>query len=519
MFAVDCLCSFRSCLRPVSRTAACLLAAALVVACGCTSGPGEPGPDSSYGAIEGYVLECGTAVPSVLDFTPRNAANVDARARVTPDSTGWYRVELPVGDYRVTVRMVGEQVWSTYTSSESDTVRVGRSVRRRDFQRGRALVAVRLPASLEGSTVSVLLYRPGISVELNTNVVDGLAVCDLRLVPMQSYVMRLNPGGSGAWFFLPGTHLIADADSLRVGASPVTHESDTRGRFARLEGRVTGSWQATAQSMEVHAYAPGQARRAAVGCDADGSFRLDLIAPVYVRLVTRCGGVDRWFGGASYATATWHQLEPGQVVAGLEMREGGLRLRFDGPGSLVDNVGTVALVHPDGTRLQVSLGPANPALLSNLAAGDYRLQLLGGCALDPWVPQWFDGAVEEADALPLTVVEGAFTDATIRQEAGGVLRGAFVGDPDVEFEPRHISLYRGDGTPLCGGSFLFWSGFFEWPGLADGEYLLGTRVSGETWWFPGTWELDAAERLTIVDGGTVAGLAWLVPSEQIVIRK
>jgi hypothetical protein len=329
----------------------------------------------------------------------------------------------------------------------------------------------------------------------------------------------MNLGWFASSYYLPGTHLIAEADSLHVGAAPVTYDVDTRSRHARLEGRVTGSWQTSGQSMEVRAYAPGQQRRGRAACDPDGSFRLDLIAPVFVRLSAVCGVVERWYGGASYATATWHELAPGQVTAGLEMREGGLRLRFEGPGLLVDNVGDVELVHPDGTRQLLYLSRENPALVPNLAAGDYRLYVMGACGRDPWVAQWYDGAAEEEGATTLTVVEGAFTDATIRQQAGGVLSGRFTGDPNLASASRHIRLYRGDGAPLCSGPAYFWDGTFSWPGLPDGEYLLGTTVFGSTWWFPGTWDAAAAGRITIIDGGTVAGLAWLVPPGWVVIRK
>jgi hypothetical protein len=510
--------------RSASRAAARLCAihlfiAALLIAAGCVSDPGEPGPVSGYGAVEGYVLECGAAVPSLLEFSPRNSAQVDTWLRVTPDSTGWYRAELPVGDYRVYVRMTANQGSSSSVYSEADTVRVGRAVRRRDFPRGRAQVTVRLPDSFDGSTASLTLYRPGTSVDLGTTVSDGLATYDLRLVPQQSFVMRMGLGWFGSSYFLPGTHLIVEADSLHVGAAPVAYETDTRSRHARLEGRVTGSWQSSGETMDVRAYAPGQQRRGLAACEPDGSFRLDLIAPVFVRVSAVCGAVERWYGGAAYATATWLELAPGQVIAGIEMREGGLRLRFEGPGLLVDNVGNVELVHPDGTRRQLNLGRDNPVLVPNLAAGDYRLHVLGACGGDPWLAQWYDGAADEEGASTLTVVEGAFTDATIRQQAGGVLHGSFVGDPDAASAPRHLRIYRGDGAPLCGEATYFWEGAFWWQGLPDGDYLLGTTVYGTTWWFPGTWDQAAAGRITIVDAGTVAGLAWLVPPQQVVIRQ
>ena len=62
---------------------------ALLALPACTRVPGEPGPLSGYGAVEGYLLECGQPVAAKLDFRTRGSAGIVSRVVVTPDSTGW----------------------------------------------------------------------------------------------------------------------------------------------------------------------------------------------------------------------------------------------------------------------------------------------------------------------------------------------------------------------------------------------------------------------------------------------
>lgn len=507
-------------IRPARGPAARVLLVVLLAASGCALGPDEPAPTSGYGVIEGYLLECGVPVPATIEFSLRNPVDVEARAQVRPDSTGWYRVELPVGSYRVSLRSDAVEPWLQGNHSEADTVQLGRAVRRRDFLRGRARIEVTLPAWFDGTTATLVLNRPEASADQRADVVDGVAAFDLRLVPIHGYVMRLDPSGDLPAFMLPGTFLVANADSLRIGSVPATYAADLRDRFVRVEGRVTGSWQQGGLSMDVVAVSPSGSSRGLARCDADGTFRLDLIAPDLVRIASRYGSMYRWFGGTATGAPTLYELAPGQTITGLEMSEGGLRLDFEGPGLLADALGSVLLVHPDGTRQNLDLSyHRNPVLLVNLAAGDYRLQIVGGCALDPWLPQWYDGAVDEADALPLTVVEGALTDATIRHQAGGVLRGVFAGEPAVVNAGRRIYLFDAAGTPVCGNGSWFTGSAFEWPGLPDGVYVLGMVISSTSWWYPGTQALDQAERLTIVDGAVVSDLVWqLPPSEVVIIR-
>lgn len=495
-----------------------LLAVLLVALPGCMDGPEEPPAVTGYGAIEGYILECGAPVAVEAVFDPLNSTGPDAHARVRPDSTGWYRVELPVGKFRVNLRPLADDGRYSDNFADDDTVHVGHAVRRRDFRRGRALVVARLPEPFEGRLATLRLFRPDATAVVDATVAGGNARFDLRLVPRLGYVMRLDPGWDGVPVMLPGTYLVANADSLLIADEPVTYEVDLRDRFARIEGRVTGSWQSTEMPMMVYAVGANGATRSSVVCAPDGSFRLDLVAPDQVRLVSHCGSLDRWFGGATYGTATLHSIVPGQLLDGRDLIEGGLRLALAGDGDFQEHLGDALLVYPDGTRRGLNLGYRNPVDLPNLAAGEYRLQLLGGCALDSWLPQWFGGA-DEADAVPIVVAEGAFTEVTFHRERGGVLAGVFTGPDESVSDGRRIHLRDADGGYVCEDGAWFWGDSFRWPGLPDGTYYLSLEAGSVTWWYPGTSDFAQAAMVTISDGADVKDLVWELPELQVVIRK
>ncbi|MBK7771189.1 MAG: hypothetical protein IPI48_11910 [bacterium] len=57
------------------------------------------------------------------------------RASAAVDSTGWYRVALPIGQYGIEF---DTDINYLYSSGIVDTMTVGRTVRRKDFPLGRA---------------------------------------------------------------------------------------------------------------------------------------------------------------------------------------------------------------------------------------------------------------------------------------------------------------------------------------------------------------------------------------------
>lgn len=492
---------------------AAFVVAVLIGLGACMSELPGPGTLSAVGVIEGRVLEAGAPVPVMLRFRSLLPEDVRISAEARADSNGWYRAELPLGLYETTISFDGEYG----ADSDVDTVTIGRAVRRKDFERGRARVTVTLPSAFEGQDARLRLSRPFIQADQSGQVTDGVATFDLRLLPPAAYTMRLTAGNGRGDVYLPGTYLAAEADSLRVGTAEVEHACDLRFAYISVSGRVTGSWQLEELTMEVSAVTPYGMWRTTTVCEPDGTFRLDMLAPERVRLVTRCESIEQWFGGTSLQNATAYDLHSGDHLTGLELAGGGLRVRFEGPGVIADNLGGLTVVYPDGRQHERSYLYRQPAFIPNLPAGAYRLFIPGFCNGDPWLPEWYDGAEAEAGAQTLEVVNGSWTDVTVTHEAGGTLIGELVEAGGDEGHLWFLEFQDQTGAPICSTS-VGMSGGFVIAGLPDGDYYLMTKDEyHDDWWYPGTPDFAQATRLTITGAGSVTGLVWTVPDTEVLI--
>lgn len=476
----------------------------------CTGELAEVGPLSDIGVVEGVVREAGLPVPATVRFRALHTEGLEVEVVVHADSTGWYRAALPLGDYRLDLSLAGD---SFLAGGDEDTVRVGRAVRRFDIGRGRARVAVRLPAVYEEQWARLYLLEPGDSYTQRVDVHDGLAGFDLRLVPPGAYTMWLRVNGSDE-FLLPGTHLTSDADTLRVGVGEAFYEIDLCDRHVSLSGHITGSWQSQGLFMYAYLDAMSGLSRANAACEADGSFRLNLLVPEPVKLSVQCENVEQWYGGRTAATATVFDLQPGDHLTGLELTEGSLRLRFEGPADLLDNNAYFLLRSDDGTDLQLPTFSRNPTLVPNLPPGRYRLFIYGHCRAEPWQPQWYPGAADEAGAQPVDIEAGGIRDLTVALLAGGSISGMFTRESGPVPYGLNVTLCDRDGEPLCDRAAFVQEGRIRLADLADGEYLLSVSFLGGTWWYPGTAEFAEAARLTITDGGDVTDVVWPLPPRE-----
>lgn len=491
------------------RAALPVVAAALLGLAACVSEMPDPAPLSDVGVIEGVVTEAGVPVPAVLRFGS-NTEGPEVTAVVIADSSGWYRVELPIGFYRARLSM--DQY--SYASDELDTVSVGRAVRRKDFPRGRARVTVALPSELEGTEAILRLQHEGFRADLDSDVIDSVATFDFRLLPPMAFVMRLTTGNEGTDVLLPGTYVAELADTLQVGTGDVSHVADMRPVHISVSGSVTGSWQLANGRMWVESFTKFGTSRTEVECEPDGSFSFHLFAPERTRFRSRSDNSALWFGGTSFGTATAYELQAGDRVSGLALVEGGLRIRTDGIGTAVDRSATLNLYDASGPIGSLSIENRQPYLLSNLAPGSYRLQVVGSCAGDPWLSQWHQGAASQAEATQLEVVAGAFTDVTVTLQTGGALTGTMVeADGDIASN-RTIYVHDREGASICGLSGYRGPGRFMVAGLPDGDYYLRVWVNGTGCWYPGTNDFTLATRLTIADADTVANLVWIVPEPE-----
>ncbi len=292
--------------RRCSLSAAAALALALALAMpGCVAEPDDIGTLSQIGVVEGRVLEAGQPVATTIIFRDGLDDALTVRASAAVDSTGWYRVALPIGQYGIEF---DTDINYLYSSGIVDTITVGRTVRRKDLSLGRIAISVKVPAEFAGTRSRVDVYRPEFRTESSATIADSVATFDMRLMPFGAYLMKMRLGEPGSTFFLPGSSFVAEADSLHVGADQQVYEVDLRPRFARISGQVTGSWQGGANPMAVLAYNEYYGHVATTSCEPDGTFRLDLLGGMRLRFVASCGNVDQWFGGNSFQTATVYDV-------------------------------------------------------------------------------------------------------------------------------------------------------------------------------------------------------------------
>ncbi|MBK7048180.1 MAG: hypothetical protein IPH48_17090 [bacterium] len=491
------------------RAALPVVAAALLGLAACVSEMPDPAALSDVGVLEGVVTEAGLPVPARIRF--RDAMNdADVNAEVMADSSGWYRVELPIGAYKASLSM--DQSWPS--SDDVDTVSVGRAVRRKDFPRGRARVTVALPSELQGTNANLRLQHGNFRSSQRADVIDSVATFDFRLMPPLAFIMRLATGNASTNVLLPGTYFEESADSLRVGTGDVSHVADLRPMHISVSGRVTGSWQLENGRMWVEAVMPFGGTRTEVECEPDGSFSFHLFAPERTRFRSRCDNSTLWFGGTSFSTATAYDLQAGDRLSGLALAEGGLRIRTNGTGSISNRSAYFDLYDSRGYYRSLRIENRQPYLLSNLAAGSYRLKVVGFCAGDPWLSQWYQGAATEAEATLLEVVPGAFTEVNITLQTAGALSGIMVEEDGDIGSIGSIYVHDQEGASLCSVPSYLGPGRFMVAGLPDGDYYLRIWYNDTQWWYPGTYDFALATRLTVAGADTVANLVWTVPESE-----
>ena len=479
--------------------------AALLVLGACMSELPQVGPVSDIGVVEGRVTESSLGVAATVHFSYAADDRIEANVTVLADSTGWYHAELPVGAYNVRLGFPNRYVSA---SSDADTVKVGRCVRRRDFTRTRAQVAITVPAVFEGAVAYLSAGGPGYRASSSMRVKDGIAAFDLRLLPPAKYAMRFRPGNNWYSFLLPGTEVAAEADTLDARAGLATYALDLRARHASLAGTVTGSWQLSPDNMTIEAVGLDGQTVADAECAADGTFRLDTLMPKPVKIVTRHNSIENWHGGTSLATATVFNLQPGDHVENLAITEGGITIRFQGPGQRVPLQHSVVLQREDGGNIYLMWKYGDPLRITNLPGGRYRLRVGGYCFQEPWQPQWYDVATDVDGAVPIDVVAGAVQSITMELRAGGSISGRVTnGGGPVSYA---YNVYVGDGTgaDLCDRSIYTDGDQLLLDGLPDGDYCLSLFDRVGRWWYPGTRDLAQATRLTIAGGNALTGLVW-----------
>ncbi len=490
----------------------CLFVVSLSLTPSCEEDPPTlPCPPGRVGALEGYLLAGG--VPTVAEIGARCADGPsigEVRFRTISDSTGWYRLEMPEGPYRIEA-----DPCRCTTYPVRDTIHVWPRVRRFDILQGRVTVRLRFPVELAGNRVWVTLNDDRVSGFIGE---DGAASFFFPLVAPGTYPIRIQLPGAYQSVYLPGT-LDPDA-ALRI-VVPVDHPivyEDNLESCAIISGSLVGSWQGLEVGRPiVKAFAASDSSHIGTGnVDESGDFLLVVLQAQSVKLLSEITRIKRWFGGNDFETATAFELNPGDQLSDVSMSEGGIICTLEGAASPSELDARIIVRDEDGHTWSTGTFGSR-AVICNLHAGLHYIRVDSWCSYrhPGWANQWYDGASTLAEATPVEVVEGQAVSITFHLTEGAKIDGLLLkadGTPAAWW--TEAGLFDQDFEPTCSWKSVGETGSFEFTGLGDGDYYLAVRMDAVlNWWYPGTENPDSAQAFSIRDRVSVTGVTWRLPPE------
>ena len=504
----------------------CLFLMSLFAGCGDEESP--PCAPCAAGTISGRILSAGRPIRTrvgALQVQPNGPYSGQvAYVQTVSDSTGAYTLDLPAGRY--VLRMDGFNCDWYYAHgtlvdeqrAETLLVNQGTSITA-DLNAASLHVDITAPVELDGARVRASV----VSAENNCDsyswtdfVRDGHAIFDFdRLMPGAYRVLFSTSEGSGfVEIWLPGTTVLAEADTIEVHSGRIRNYEATLPEAAIFRGTITGSWQDLGQSApQLVLRFPDQDRsQGYTRVDPeDGSFELRFFAVARFVLVIDIASFPRWYGGSSEATATPLEVEPGQVLE-LNLRESGIAgwLNRYNPNSSVEVSLWDRDMNPCGNDRPT--GERGFFRFSNLTVGTYYLKIGGG---PNWIEQWYDHADSLSAAAPIHVTgDGEVVWLDLDLENGGRIEGRLMredgvpafGVPLTLIDSRsHEAIRYGQSDGGAGG--------FGFDALPDGDYILAARPNEvqTTIYYPGVTELWQATVLTIRDHAQITDVFFDLP--------
>jgi|GEM_PF-3165348 len=522
---------------------------------GCEDDPALCRPEVPAGRFEGHVNagRLGLEMSVVATRVESDGAKM-AVFRTPTDYFGHYTLDVPAGRYTLelqhesTFRYDYSAAGLGYGRTPPDTLDIGPAhpFHEINFALGCLDLAIDGLNALDGEVVEVTLHRRNLAPDQGPSSLsdsgreflqDGRALIRIPGVLPGDYQVEVtlhppNPRFDYVWdgesFWLPDTHVQAEAQWVTVGPNELVElPSPLFGEPARLAGRVHGAWLDLNFSTPpiLSLISPDSSviiRRR--GLDDAGRFEMDLFMPGPMKLMFRQQGLDQWYGGTDFDSATLLTPVAGQALTDLDLVQCGLSLEFDPSGP---NFGEGSLSFYDPVDLRL-LGTAraggweHPApVVTNLWPGEFLVYFHEpyGFYGDPnWIPQWYDGADTPGEAQVITLESpGQILDLTVTLGRGGTLSGS-VDWGTVVSDALVVTLTTAGDSTSSRTDFLFdFDTEFTVGGLLDGDYKLGAHplyiraIGGplypqSTVWYPGTSDWSEAAVIEIRDGGTVSGL-------------
>ena len=492
---------------------------------------------STQGTIRGRIITGGGELGSIrVSAEPINgAARNFAWATVPVDSLGRFELTLPLGTYLL--RPIPDRVspYLYYSGSGLTTIPAraktislvpGGQIVEADLLGGSLHIRVRFPSETEEEQDGSVTFRlesldppyawAGVDGQWRANVVDGVAEVDIPFLPALDYSLSFQSSyGEEVW--LRGGNAGDNADRITVSNGQVTICNVDLGTPGRLQGRMESDLPLALEGRVLTLFSADSVQLAQVFLRGSRDFRIGLYHPEPVRLCFWMGGILRWFGGDSFTSATLIDLAPGQLVDGIEIRDGGFRITLDGPGVWSYHHARLNVVDGSGRALSSSpvyLSESEETVVANIAPGSYYLQVIPEDD-QIWLSQWYESADSMRYATPLVIPpEGGLVDATFHLRAGGSLAGRMTRDDASMIGQIELFLTSlADSTVvLRRASSHATTGAYRFVGLPDGDYRLGVawhRVPLR--WYPGVGDWRAAGVLSIRDHGEVAGVDWRIP--------
>jgi hypothetical protein len=523
---------------------------AALLQAGCGSGESSLQPQATTCSVTGNVTRFG-AGDNRLRVRFRRVGTATGEFVGPVDEAGGYRLELPAGDYVAAAEVGYSSYWRgpdgaiVSHSGEADTLRLSAATpsTRVDFRFGSLHLAGEVPAGLAAYRMNVTYYRrtewapDGSDIRYDeADVSDGLVDFDSGPLPPGDYRVRLvweGPGSRyGEQYWLPGTALIDSAAWYRAGADslgevPVSFP----GPVARLEGRITGAWQAMQVTVpRLMAYdLDGNPVAGPYRPLPDGSFSFEFHRPVPVRIEAADRSISYWVGGPREENATVFPLVPGETISGADAVIPGAVIRVvAGSPGLDHHSVTLEFMDPVDQSLVMRIYSSydEQVVLTCMLPGQYLLHAKSGSfGSSPARPQWYDRAATPESATLVSVPDGGgVVHLDVRMERGGTISGMATVATDssgwgmivVTGADNDIVLGRTYGYGTATKEFLL-------QGLEDGSYKLGylpasvsSPRTGEPApagivWYPHATEWAAATPIVIGNGGDVTGIVIDVP--------